>query len=133
MSPLLNLLRYIGLFIIVVLLAGTFAHQSWVLYQSAYHEPGGSWIDLSDLVGLMLNYIFLLPAFFVLFGEKRKYIVTAVFLIPIFFYEFSSHFLFLTQHIMLAISGLLVGYVGRVLATKTLGKMQQFEHLKKYF
>ncbi|MBI5470138.1 hypothetical protein HY968_02335 [Candidatus Kaiserbacteria bacterium] len=133
MTSVKNVIRYAILFAAVILFAGLLAKQSWSLYKAIFHESGGAWLDLGDIVGLMLNYIFLIPLMFVLFGERRKYILVIVFLIPILLFEWGSSSLFLMQDLVLAMLGFVIGLVSRFVATKILGKMPRFESWKKYF
>ena len=133
MTILLNIIKYFTSFAFVVLLSGLFAQQSWGLYQLVFHEPSGSWLDLSDLVGFMLNYTLLVPFVLVLLGERRKYWLTTIFLIPILLFELSSDFRFVMVDVSLIAAGLATGFLIRYIADRTLGKIPSFEPLKKYF
>ncbi|OGG51388.1 hypothetical protein A3C18_00335 [Candidatus Kaiserbacteria bacterium RIFCSPHIGHO2_02_FULL_54_11b] len=133
MGILLKISRYFVLFVLIILLASLFSEQSWVLYQSVFREPGGSWLDLSDAVGFILNYMVLVPFLLVLLGEKSRYWVTAILLIPILLFEISSGFRFVTVDISLVVIGLGIGFVARYLAARTLGKMPALGPMRKYF
>lgn len=128
-----NIIRYLLVLAIVILLAGRFAQQSWHLYQFFFSEPGGSWLDLSDFAGLMLNYIFFMPLFFVILGQRHKYWLIGVFMIPILFFEFSSDWRFIKVDILIAAAGLITGIAIRSIAAHTLGKIPALEPMKKYF
>src|SRR3989344_846391 len=133
MGILLKISRYFVLFVLIILLASLFSEQSWVLYQSVFREPGGSWLDLSDAVGFILNYMVLVPFLLVLLGEKSRYWVTAILLIPILLFEISSGFRFVTVDISLVVIGLGIGFVARYPAARTLGKMPALGPMRKYF
>ncbi len=135
MSLFFNTLRYLFLLGTVLLVSWVLASHTWNLYNSIFQEPGGSWLDLSELVGFQLNYIFFLPLFFVLFSKRGvHWWWPIVFLyLPIVAFEYSSNFRYLTLDIALASGGFLCAWLIRLLTTHTLGKIPSLEQYKKYF
>lgn len=133
MTIVLNIIRYLILFALVVLLAGLFAQPIWNLYISIYHESGGSWIDLHDVAALILGYVFFLPLIFVMLGDQRSIWLIAVFYAPIVFFEFTSDFYGFFLFASIGLAGFLAGWLARLIVANTLGKIQALESLKRYF
>ncbi len=128
MNFIFNVLRYIALLVVVYFLSGYFASQTWDLYSYLSGDTGsGTWIDARGLVGLSFNIFFLLPAFFVLFGERYRYWVLA-FLVPSFFFLLSDHFGYQLDIVVWS-AGFLLGFLLRKLFEKT----TLFERYKQYF
>ncbi len=134
MIIILNIARYLVLFVLVTLFAALFAHQSWYLYDSIFHEPGGSWLDLSDIAGLILGYVFLMPLLLKLLGERHSHWLIIILYIPILLFELNSNFTNFGLFLSLGTSGFLLGWLIRfAIANTPLGKMQVLAPLKKYF
>ena len=133
MLILLNILRYVFLFGIVLFVSGLFAHQSWILYASIFNDGGSSWIDLSDIAGFAFNYALLAGIMIWGLGEHYRQWILVLVYIPLLIYEYGVDFDDVKIILHLSILGIVIGFLIRYIADRTLGKIPSFEPLKKYF
>ena len=135
MSWVLSIGRYILLFFLVGVLVSVFQSSLMDLYKYSFpNEIGGGFdIDFTPVVVLLYSIDFFLPLFTIAFGDRRRYWVASgvVGLLGIFEY-FADQFNFGTPLLLLT-SGVVLGLVIRLIATRTLGKMPSLEPMKKYF
>ena len=125
----LNTLRYAIILAIVSFLCIELSWFSWDLYSAFFMEKGGAWMDLRAVVGFLLSYTFFTPLLVSSFGERHRYWVACVFLLPILFYEISTDAAYILQDSIIALAGFAIGSSARIL----ISKYSAFESWKKYF
>jgi len=135
MKIVINLIRYIFLFIIVFLLSAVLGKISWQIFNFFLPQSGGSLFDMdfSGIAGSILAYAFLAPMFALSLGEKYWIWALVVFMLPIIAFEFLSSASYIGLFIILTFAGLIAGYCLRFLCSKILGDVTMFTVWKKYF
>jgi len=135
MGAVLNLFRYILLFIVVLILSAALGQISWQLFNLILPQAGGSFPDFnfSAIAGSILAYAFLSPLFVLLFGERHSLWALVGFLIPIVAFEILTGISYIGTFLLLILLGSIIGYGLRLCITVTFDKMPWFAGWKKYF
>lgn len=128
-------IRYVLLFLLAGFISSVFQPQLINLYKYILpNEIGGGFdIDFTGVVVLFYSIEFLLPFLILTFGDRSRYWIAGITVALLGIFEFLADQFNFSGPLLLLISGLFLGWLVRLIATHTLGKMQALEPLKKYF
>ena len=132
----LSLLRYILLLVIatlltVYILVYAFEPVYGLLLRS---EVGGFGdIDFTDAAIIFVALQFYIPLFFIAMGDNLRYWAFEITLVLLSLIDYQVDPQRLLILLAIIVSGGLLGWLIRFVATNTLGKMPSFEPMKRYF
>lgn len=106
MSLVANIFSVVLVFLLSYLLS-PFTGQ---VYDSVTGSSGGSYINLSPLVGLPISYIFFLLAIFVAFWGRHKYWWIGILIIPAVVFEVYFDFVHIYIPVIVGILGWIAGW-----------------------
>ncbi len=136
MRLIISFARYIILLGVTAVLTGSFlAYAFRPIYGALFPEVSGGFGDL-DYAGVALFFValqFFIPLFFFVLGDKNRFWAFGVALLTLGLLDYridSSRILTLLFVVLL---GAGLGWLTRLIAANTLGKMQSLQPLKKYF
>lgn len=137
-SAIISIVRYIFLFFIGAYIAVFLEPALEHLYRSLFPHSGGGFgdIDFTGVAIYIYTAIFIIPILFIVLGDRRRYVAVIIYVIPQIIIEVianGSYWSFYIPKFGTLLAAIVVGFLIRLVASHTLGKMLALQPLKKYF
>lgn len=136
MGTFIFFIRYVILLVFAVLLTAYYLIYTFVpIYEVLFPNEGGGFgdIDLTSVAIIFVSLQFYIPSFFIALGDKNRYWAFGIILILLLLVDYQIDSYKLPVFLFVILSGAGLGWLIRLTATHTLGKMAVLEPYKKFF